>query len=108
MKYTCLECKKEFKERDAYCENWRVSDKSFACPHCKTFFKRESKMLSKNSLRTGVISGGVLTPSAMMIGKYLEGGDVLFLVYGVFVCISAIVLLVLGRTPDEIKLRKIH
>ena len=37
--YQCLECKKEFDEQTAYCEDWRNPNKKLGCPECKTFYK---------------------------------------------------------------------
>ena len=36
--YLCPKCNTEFDDRTLYCEDWRIKEKKFGCPHCKTFF----------------------------------------------------------------------
>jgi len=40
--FKCPTCSETFSHRTALCENWRVPEKSFGCPHCSTFYLVQS------------------------------------------------------------------
>ncbi len=39
--YLCPKCNMNFDDQTAMCEDWRLPEKKFGCPHCKTFFSKQ-------------------------------------------------------------------
>ena len=39
--FQCPVCANSFSNRSAVCEDWRIPEKSFGCPHCQSFFRVE-------------------------------------------------------------------
>jgi CXXC-20-CXXC protein len=49
MEYSCEECGTKFSAHEAYCENWRETNKKFGCPNCKTmYYKRFNSRYLRN------------------------------------------------------------
>lgn len=42
MNFKCPTCSESFTSRSASCEDWRIPERSFGCPHCATFYSVET------------------------------------------------------------------
>jgi hypothetical protein len=110
MSTKCLECEHEFSLHEALCEDWRDPEKSFVCPNCGTFYKKEMRPQYRSSLIVGIMAGGVATPAAMIVGTYFSSGDKVVLFLGgaiLFSCFAILVLSSLGKVGSEYELEKI-
>ncbi|WP_445768400.1 hypothetical protein [Rheinheimera sp.] len=103
---TCLECGHKFNDKTALCDDWNDPQKSFGCPHCRTFYLKDRKPSRRQGLKAGIIGGGIMTPSGMMIGRYFQSGDIMFLVFGVIILASVIGVIVLDDKQPADKLVK--
>tara|TARA_B110001452_G_scaffold258799_1_gene254413 strand:+ start:55 stop:414 length:360 start_codon:yes stop_codon:yes gene_type:complete len=90
MSTKCPECGEKFTARKALCDDWNDPNKSFGCPHCGVFFVRKSSPKDRTDLKNGIISGGIMVPASMLIGRYFVNGDILDLFYGVVIFSSCI------------------
>jgi hypothetical protein len=96
--------------REALCEDWRDPNKSFGCPNCSTFYKKEMKPQIRASIIAGIIAGGVATPALGLVFKYFSSVDksVLFLAGSIlFSCLAILIVRSLGRVASEYKLEKV-
>lgn len=50
MNYQCGNCEHHFSEREALCDDWRVEEKAFICPACKSSLQRPDAF--KNNWKT--------------------------------------------------------
>ena len=64
-KCTCPVCAHVFAARNAYCEDWRVPEKSFACPNCRTFLERRRN--ERVRMRPYIVSVIGLTVLAVVV-----------------------------------------
>jgi len=103
---SCLECDKKFNDKTALCDDWNDPQKSFGCPHCGTFYLKDRKPSRQQGLKAGIIGGGIIAPCGMMIGRYFQGGDIMFLVFGLIILCSVIGIVLLDNKQPAEKLVK--
>lgn len=90
MQYQCTECNHHFDDQSAYCEDWSKPEKSFGCPHCKSFFYKNTRSSLKQSIALGILSGGVLLPALILTITSLVEGNKPFIFYGAAILLSGI------------------
>jgi hypothetical protein len=95
MTYECPECTNKFTSKTALCLDWKDSNKSLGCPHCGTFCLVETKSNLKQSIRSGIFAGGIVVPSAMIMGQSLSKDEPIFMFFGLAIFISCFAILFL-------------
>lgn len=70
--YQCLNCKKEFNDQTAYCEDWRDSRKSLGCPDCKTFYRpvKDRRWIRESAACTAVVFSAFGAVEAAFSSEY--------------------------------------
>ncbi len=110
MSTKCIECGHKFSLREALCEDWRDPEKSFGCPNCKTFFKKELRPQYRYSIIVGLMSGGVATPAAMLLGDSLNNDNTKGLVLSGCILLSCLIVLSVsswGKVKSKHTLEKV-
>ena len=90
QKSLCPQCSNTFTSREALCFDWKDPRESFGCPHCGTFYEKDLRPVSGQSLISGIFAGGIFVPGFFMATRYFKNGDVEFLVSGSLIVISCL------------------
>ena len=85
----CLNCKVEFDESNAYCENWLEPNKKLGCPDCHTFHLKVDKKFKLTNVLELVIfalscfgSVTAFMDSEIKIGLYF---GIIFMANGILI-----------------------
>ncbi len=89
----CKICGTKFKVSEALCDDWRDPLKSFGCPKCGTFYKKEMRPKLAELLIGGLVGAGILTPASQLYIYALRSDDIRTLVLTSIIIVSVFTIL---------------
>ena len=90
----CSHCGHAFSASQALCDDWRDPNKSFGCPQCGTFFVKDMRPASSDSIVSGLVGGGIMTPAMMLLAGGIREGDTHVIVMSSVIMLSVVGILV--------------